>query len=174
MKTEKIIKHLSKLIEDGKINDEVKEEILKMLDNDEEVENKEVEVEVENETTPETEVETEVENEEVEKENEEVEGNDIETTEQIENIDEIPNEEVESVEEEYSETEEYVNKNDFEEVVKTIDAQTKRIEKLEEIIKELGVKKEDAFGLSGSNDKEPVESVSRVNYITAKRLGKKY
>ena len=156
---EKLIKKLTKLNEDGKISEEQKTLLIDLLNGDDEEE-------VEKET--ETEVETESEEEQEQE-------SDTETEEEIlPPTEEIPNEEP-VIEKEEEETKvDYATRNDFEELIKTLDAQTKRIEVLEDIVKELGIEKEKAIGLQGEATKEPITKISRANMINARRIGKLY
>ena len=165
---EKLIKKLTKLNEDGKISEEQKTLLIDLLNGDEEEVEKETETEIETESEEvkgDDDSETEV---EVEKEQE------TETEEEVlPPTEEIPNEEPVIEKEEETEID-YATKNDFEELIKTLDAQTKRIEVLEDIVKELGVEKEKAIGLQGENAKEPITKISRANIINARRIGKLY
>lgn len=170
---EKLIKKLTKLNEDGKISEEQKTLLIDLLNGDDEEEvEKETETEIETESEEvkgDDDSETEVEVEEEKKET------DTETEEEIlPPTEEIPNEEP-VIEKEEEETQiDYATRNDFEELIKTLDAQTKRIEVLEDIVKELGVEKEKAIGLQGETTKEPITKISRANMINARRIGKLY
>lgn len=167
---EKLIKKLTKLNEDGKISEEQKTLLIDLLNGDEEEVEKEIETEIETESEEVKGDDSEAEVE-VEKKEEEI---DTETEEEIlPPTEEIPNED--SVIEKEEETEiDYATRNDFEELIKTLDAQTKRIEVLEDIVKELGVEKEKAIGLQGENAKESITKISRANMINARRIGKLY
>ena len=171
---EKLIKKLTKLNEDGKISEEQKTLLIDLLNGDEEEEvEKETETEIETESE---EVKGDDDSEaEVEVEKEQEQESDTETEEEIlPPTEEIPNEEP-VIEKEEEETKvDYATRNDFEELIKTLDAQTKRIEVLEDIVKELGVEKEKAIGLQGEATKEPITKISRANMINARRIGKLY
>lgn len=170
---EKLIKKLTKLNEDGKISEEQKTLLIDLLNGDEEEVEKETETEIETESEEvkgddDSEAEVEVEEKEQEQEN------DTETEEEIlPPTEEIPNEEPVIEKEEETQVD-YATRNDFEELIKTLDAQTKRIEVLEDIVKELGVEKEKAIGLQGEATKEPITKISRANMINARRIGKLY
>lgn len=167
---EKLIKKLTKLNEDGKISEEQKTLLIDLLNGDEEEEvEKETETEIETESEEvEDDDKTEVEVEEEEKET------DTETEEEIlPPTEETPNEE-QVIEKEEETQVDYATRNDFEELIKTLDAQTKRIEVLENIVKELGVEKEKAIGLQGEATKEPITKISRASMINARRIGKLY
>lgn len=168
---EKLIKKLTKLNEDGKINEEQKTLLIDLLNGDEEEVEKETETEIETESKEvedddKTEVEVEVEEEKKETE--------TETEEEIlPPTEEMPNEE-QVIEKEEETQVDYATRNDFEELIKTLDEQTKRIEVLEDIVKELGVEKEKAIGLQGEATKEPITKISRASMINARRIGKLY
>lgn len=170
---EKLIKKLTKLNEDGKISEEQKTLLIDLLNGDDEEEvEKETETEVETESE---EVKGDDSEAEVEVEEEQEQESDTETEEEIlPPTEEIPNEEP-VIEKEEEETKvDYATRNDFEELIKTLDAQTKRIEVLEDIVKELGIEKEKAIGLQGEATKEPITKISRANMINARRIGKLY
>ena len=169
----KLIKKLTKLNEDGKISEEQKTLLIDLLNGDDEEEvEKETETEVETESE---EVKGDDSEAEVEVEEEQEQESDTETEEEIlPPTEEIPNEEP-VIEKEEEETKvDYATRNDFEELIKTLDAQTKRIEVLEDIVKELGIEKEKAIGLQGEATKEPITKISRANMINARRIGKLY